>query len=336
MPSKTSSSLIHNHCTSRNGATATSRFVKTSFLLKYLVGTVFALTVTRGNAQVIGVIGPAIDEDSCYADLRASDNNNSKQISEAEFVTFISLQSDSVVADTDTDFASLPADFINLFTSLACKCEDCKTTCDESFSIKGTGLDENTSDEETVTLFNVCSKTYEKIQGFVPETLPPVPPPVPTDSPTKNPTAEPTPAPSKTPSESPSKSPTKTPTISPTKNPTKPPTPAPTDSPTISPAPRPTPKPTPSPTPTEDFTGNISIEFEFTLGYERELSAMDVMEDEDNQLRLNMIESIDSFVDWIVSRHFSRLRKRNLLVTNQAQVLPTIFNIEERGTCFLS
>lgn len=58
---------------------------------------------------------------------------------------------------------------------------------------------------------------------------------------------------------------------------------------------------------------------------------MDVMEDEGNELRLNMIESIDSFVDWIVSRHFARLRhERNLLVTNEADVLPTIIEIEER------
>lgn len=329
--------LLNNVRPGSNVSISRTRLRSQSIILKLLACTIFALSITRSNGQVIGVIGPAIDEDSCYEDLRAADNNNSQQISEAEFVTFISLQSDESVTDGSTTFSSLPSDFINLFTSLACKCNDCKSTCDESFSIKGTGINENTSIEETVSLFQVCSKTYKQIQDFVPETLPPIPPPVPTMTPTNNPTATPTLSPTKSPTVSPTKNPTNSPTTSPTKNPSKSPTLAPTNAPTPSPTPRVTPAPSVSPTrsplsQSEGFTGDIPIEFEFTLGYKRELSAMDVIEEEGNQLRLNMIESIESFVDWIVSRHFSRLRNRSrkLLVTNQAESLPIILDIEER------
>ena len=143
------------------------------------------------DAQVIGITGPAIDEDACFEDLLAADVNDNRTINESEFVTFTKLQAELTTDALEkvNDFSSLPTDFVNLYTTLACECDNCKTSCETGFSIKGVSSTDDLTNDQSKFLYQVCSKTYQEIQNFVPDPLPTLRP---TISPTAGPTSTPT------------------------------------------------------------------------------------------------------------------------------------------------
>lgn len=300
--------------------------------------------ISRANAEVIGIIGPAIDEVSCFADLRAADSNDSEEINEGEFVTFLDLQSDKSFSKVSriTEFSALPPEFINLYTDLACDCIDCKQECNQGFDIRGAKTD-ITSDSEHLFAVKVCMETLEKLQNFVPETFPPTPNPTPVISakptslsstvpsssptvlssvnPTASPTIEPTPNPTNTPTVNPTPNPTSIPTAPPTQNPTLPPTSTPTMAPSFRPS-------------IDLFTGNLAIEFSFLIAHAEALSADDVESGVGSTLKNDMIEAISILTQRIVFENYSRRRdrlRRKLSVEYLGDISPTIDNVIEIG-----
>jgi len=143
-------------------------------------------------SQIIG-IGGVVDESDCYNDISASDVDGDNWMSQSEYVTFVSLQSDNYFS-SDLEFDSLPEDIQMIFFNTAvcrdCSFADCCSPEEMMIDVEGSYPNTTPSDAQIVLLYILCSNTFSTIEILVTPTptLSPIEESLVTPSPTLSPT----------------------------------------------------------------------------------------------------------------------------------------------------
>lgn len=254
--------------------------------------------------DIIGVLGPVVDEQACYKNLVEADRNNDEFMNKSEYINFINLQSNGYfenhIERTNGNFDELPPALICLFSKLACDLDvdledPSRSSCDSAacsrrIKIEGSYNPDDTVDaDQSKLLYTTCRDSISVIKNLI------------------------TPAPTLLPSSPPST------------------TPLPSTPPSIVTS-KPTLKPTMSPTiPKSGYNGPLVFNYEVTMSHTGGYDANDILNNKDeNGIRDDLINSIIDITSEIAGKWPDPLDLRRLALSYESKNVPGIAYIKDR------